>query len=182
MSLNNVPQNQKQKCNQKVYQNQKYKVRFGRRQCIRSGVIIECDNKYLFVFGNEHRKWRFPKGHIEAGETWEECAVRELREETGITIDTLQDAIMEHIDDCAYYKVHVKTLLKTQINDIDEVSKVAWMTLADVSKHQTNSHIKRFIRMNTNVRSTEATISRLKYQLTMLTRVVQELTDIVNTL
>lgn len=34
----------------------------------------------LDVYG----RWTFPKGHLEAGESWSEAAVREVREETGI--------------------------------------------------------------------------------------------------
>ena len=30
--------------------------------------------------------WSFPKGHVEEGETEEETALREIREETGITV------------------------------------------------------------------------------------------------
>lgn len=32
--------------------------------------------------------WVLPGGHIDLGETFEECAIREIREETGIEIET----------------------------------------------------------------------------------------------
>ena len=31
--------------------------------------------------------WVLPGGHIDLGETFEECAIREIREETGIEIE-----------------------------------------------------------------------------------------------
>jgi mutator protein MutT len=34
---------------------------------------------------DDTRRWGFPKGHIEKAETAEECALRELREEAGVT-------------------------------------------------------------------------------------------------
>jgi len=39
----------------------------------------------LLISTQAGRRWQLPKGHIEEGETPEQTAVREVREETGIT-------------------------------------------------------------------------------------------------
>ena len=56
------------------------------------GVIIRKDDQILLgtrlnVLG--HGTWNFPGGHLEFGETPEDCARREVMEEAGITIKTL---------------------------------------------------------------------------------------------
>ena len=35
--------------------------------------------------------WVLPGGHIEVGESLEECAVREIKEETGINIEIFEE-------------------------------------------------------------------------------------------
>jgi 8-oxo-dGTP pyrophosphatase MutT (NUDIX family) len=51
------------------------------------GIILKnVNDQVLLVFGIQARKWSFPKGHIEAGETYEGCAHREFTEETGRTL------------------------------------------------------------------------------------------------
>lgn len=42
-------------------------------------------NEYLLLYQRGSRTWSFPKGHMEAGETEQDTAFRELREETGLT-------------------------------------------------------------------------------------------------
>lgn len=56
------------------------------------GVIIIKDNKVLFgKRKNSHGDgtWSLPGGHLEFGESWEDCALREVEEEVGITINNL---------------------------------------------------------------------------------------------
>ena len=57
------------------------------------GVIIIKDNKVLFgkrKSAHGHGTWCFPGGHLEYGESWEDCAVRETTEETDITIKNIR--------------------------------------------------------------------------------------------
>lgn len=42
-------------------------------------------SRILLISTQEGKRWQLPKGHIEAGETPEEAALREVREETGVT-------------------------------------------------------------------------------------------------
>src|SRR4051812_21020427 len=46
------------------------------------GIIKNEEGKILFIY--RRGKWDLPKGKLDEGETIEECAVREVEEETGL--------------------------------------------------------------------------------------------------
>ncbi len=53
-------------------------------------VIFNRDGKVLIVKHNAGH-WDFPKGHMEVGESEEDTALREVKEETNIDIELLTD-------------------------------------------------------------------------------------------
>lgn len=57
------------------------------------GVIVVKDRKVLLgkrMGSHGSGAWSFPGGHLEFGESWEACALRETEEETGIQISNLR--------------------------------------------------------------------------------------------
>ena len=58
------------------------------RSC--GAVVTDASEKNVLLIKNKRSAhWGFPKGHIEKGETQEETAVRETKEETGLDIDII---------------------------------------------------------------------------------------------
>lgn len=59
------------------------------------GVVVfredkDGTRKFLLVKNKNGSHWGFPKGHIEEGESEQQTAVREVREETGLTVEVLE--------------------------------------------------------------------------------------------
>lgn len=50
-----------------------------------AGGLVIRNGEMLLISTRKGRRWQLPKGHLEAGETPEQAAVRETREETGVT-------------------------------------------------------------------------------------------------
>lgn len=47
------------------------------------GVVTNTEGNVLFIYRND--KWDLPKGKLDKGESVEDCAIREVMEETGVT-------------------------------------------------------------------------------------------------
>ncbi|MBR2027751.1 MAG: NUDIX domain-containing protein [Oscillospiraceae bacterium] len=82
--------------------------------------------------------WSFPKGHVEAGETEVETAVREIKEETGVNaiIDTRFREVVTYspkkdvLKDVVYFFATTNDYETS--NQEEEVSDIRWMDMDKV--------------------------------------------------
>lgn len=52
------------------------------------GVVVDGGGRWLMIHRNG--RWDLPKGHLEAGESLEQCAAREVEEETGVACEAVR--------------------------------------------------------------------------------------------
>lgn len=82
--------------------------------------------------------WAFPKGHVEKGETEEQTALREILEETGlsVTLDNRYRQVVSYspkkdvIKDVVYFVAHAAADSETVAQE-SEISRIRWV---DASK------------------------------------------------
>jgi 8-oxo-dGTP pyrophosphatase MutT (NUDIX family) len=103
--------------------------------------------------------WSLPKGHIEAGETAEQAAVREVEEETGIIGSVVAplgtiDFWFVAEDRRVHKTVHHFLMRATggELSDSDvEVSEVAWVPLQELESRLAYADERRLIRRATEL-------------------------------
>lgn len=98
------------------------------------------NTRILLVKNNNGRYWSFPKGHIELGETEQETAVREIKEETSLDVE-IKDGFREVSDYCPFGKIrkHVVFFLAQAFTDNvkiqeEEIAEYVWVDLQQARK------------------------------------------------
>jgi len=115
-------------------------------------IIVSPSERYLLVRGRATGKWSFPKGHLEFNEEPLACAMRELYEETGISLvgqqPTLGPIRLGRMDDVgAYYFVfRPEKEFRPVIYDRNEVTDVRWLTLKEIASIPGNIDVSNFVR------------------------------------
>ena len=102
--------------------------------------MVNGQQEFLLVFETYSKCWSLPKGHIEAGETDVQTALRELYEETGLTanLDTSRCAFIEYPissfarKQVAFFPGEVAGEPKVREGEID---KFKWVTAEELKDY-----------------------------------------------
>jgi len=123
-----------------------------------AGAICWREEKGRLLVAVIHRAryndWGWPKGKVDPGETLPETAVREIKEETGLTVrlgvklGEQSYKVSNGKDKVVHYwaaKVTKKALKATTFKPSEEVAKVDWLTPAEAAALLTYEHDKEFL-------------------------------------
>ena len=111
------------------------------------GIVVKDEGgpKVLVAQHSGHKGWDFPKGHVEAGESPEQAAVREVDEETGVKAE-----VVEKVGDSEYFYIHdgekifktvtyflMKYVGEGEATTAWETSDMVWLAPEEVSEKLT---------------------------------------------
>ncbi len=125
--------------------------------CKRCGVIFvkqQEDSKYILVVrGSYSGIWSLPKGKINDDESDEECASREVWEETGIIVDpnflsTLPKIKIDHNIYFIYNLDKIGIDIKSfnfSVKDSEEISEIGWKNFEELSAVSVNKDIRNIL-------------------------------------
>jgi len=106
-----------------------------------SAALIFRDGKLLITqrHANAHLGglWEFPGGKREAGETFEQCLVREIREELGVAISVgalFEEVAHDYPEKSVHLKFFMCRLLSGEPHPLD-CAAVKWIGRAELAAH-----------------------------------------------
>ena len=113
------------------------------------GVVYNSNNQVLMIFRNG--KWDLPKGKLEIGETIQECALREVEEECGVSdLQIFEKLIRTYhvydLDDSLILKRTHWFKMNTQFSNApvpqikEGITKVEWVSQKDLLKKLSNTY------------------------------------------
>ncbi|NBY24741.1 MAG: NUDIX domain-containing protein [Chitinophagaceae bacterium] len=115
------------------------------------GVIQNEKNQVLLIY--RRNKWDLPKGKLDPGETLEECAIREVKEETGLQSVQLKKKLIvtqhtyaqdsnQYVKETHWY--HMTASMKENnvlVPQIEEdIEKIEWVDIDSLSPYLEESY------------------------------------------
>jgi len=113
------------------------------------GVVTNTKGKILFIYRND--KWDLPKGKLDKGETIEEAALREVREETGVKGLAIDDFLQKtyhifkrngeyRLKQVYWFLMSTDYSGKLRGQEDEGITKVKWLGPKKMAKALTNSY------------------------------------------
>jgi 8-oxo-dGTP diphosphatase len=100
-----------------------------------TSIIFVNDKRRILLFlrddkpGLPYRNmWDIPGGHVEDGETPEQCIVREMQEEMDLTLDSFELFSVKEFDDRIEYTFWKKANLDIEKVNLHEGQQLKWFT------------------------------------------------------
>ncbi len=107
-----------------------------------SAALIFRDGKLLITQRHAHSHlgglWEFPGGKREPGETFEQCLVREIREELGVEIsvgELFEEIAHDYPEKSVHLKFFICQLLSGEPQPLD-CAAVKWIDKAELNAHE----------------------------------------------
>ena len=128
----------------------------GHEPILTAGVglfVFNDQDKVLMQLRTDYNQWGFPGGSMELGESFEETAMRELKEETNLDIKEMKlikvlsgkDTYREYPNGDKLYDITALFVItkydgELRVND-DESKKFGWFSINDLPKNMTQHTI-----------------------------------------
>lgn len=113
------------------------------------GVVYNPSGEILFIF--RRGKWDLPKGKLDKGETLEECALREVSEETGVQALASQGLIVTSwhiykergsnlVKQTEWYRMTTTDTRQLNPQTEEDIMEARWVAPADVAPLMANTY------------------------------------------
>ncbi|HEV2819803.1 MAG TPA: NUDIX domain-containing protein [Solirubrobacteraceae bacterium] len=119
-----------------------------------AGGVVVRDGLVAVVHRPKYDDWSLPKGKLDPGETWEQGALREVEEETGLGCTLAEPLESAHYTDhqgrpkeVRYW--HMEVVADTGFEVSGEVDELRWVALAEADALLTYSHDRSLVRIAT---------------------------------
>ena len=117
-----------------------------------AGGVVVRDERVVVVHRPRYDDWSLPKGKLDAGESWEDGALREVEEETGMRCRLGEELEPASYQDRKGRDKVVRYWLMEPVDDTDfvpndEVDQLRWLGLDDALECLTYDHDRDLVLM-----------------------------------
>ena len=104
-----------------------------------AGVVLKKDGKYLLIQEKQPKAymlWNFPAGKVDAGESFEQAAVRETKEESGYEVELIKKiGIFQTLPTDAVKHAFEAKIIGGELHfPEDEIMDAKWLTFEEIKQ------------------------------------------------
>lgn len=114
------------------------------------GLVLNESGKILFIF--RRGKWDLPKGKIDPGEPSDECAEREVKEETGLkkvkverllitTYHTYEESGKQFLKETEWFLMRAPNQDVLEPQKEEQITEAIWVAPADLDQFTENTYL-----------------------------------------